>query len=356
MAPPPLSSRMPDLTHRLWVLVMLLVILCLGGALVGCGLLMDAAGFIDPILPDLPDEIAAICRHGQVRVGITNEPAPPFIIVTTEADGAPQITGLDIELLQTITAAMTRECQRPVIALPTVLPFRDLFIELTEGHVDLFLSAMAANVPHLTATGIGYSAPYFADTGIIGLTANPRVAEAIRAVFERLHNPYSSATRKSAFHGLTVAVQEERSPHLFAAARLTGARLLVCDTLAAAFRSEPPPDVVLGKQATLQVVNTGDASAWKALTLNNQTPLLLAREHYAIAMAETNYRLRWLVNDVLFELEQSGRLADMHRRWMDPDYTKSADALSHAVPCPACETTPVRSTGRCRGMATVKTE
>ena len=163
-------------------LVILPGILAVGGLLAGCGLLMDAAQLVHPVPSTLPDDIAIICRHGELHVGIASEPAPPFVFLLTE--GNPKITGLDIELLQAITAAMSRECGRPIRAVPTLLPVRDLFIELTEGHVDLFLSAMAANVPRLIKTGIGYSTPYFSDTGIIGLTRDHRSQSA----FEPLSN------------------------------------------------------------------------------------------------------------------------------------------------------------------------
>jgi polar amino acid transport system substrate-binding protein len=336
--------------------VILLSILATGGLLAGCGLLMDAAQLVHPASPSLPDDIAIICRHEELHVGIASEPAPPFVFVLGE--GNPTITGLDIELLQAITAAISRECGRTIRAVPTILPVRDLFIELTEGHVDLFLSAMAANLPHLIGTGIGYSTPYFSNTGIIGLTRDPQVAERIRTTFQRLlkeGHPVVEA-RRVAFRGLTVAVQEERTAHLLAKARLTDSRVLVCDTLAAAFASERLPDVVLGKQTILEFLEQRKPSAWRPVLLDNGKPLLLVREQYAIVVAETKYQLRWLVNDVLWELEESDRLSDMRRRWLDPRYADFPEALKDAVPCPECKESRVKSPGSCRIERTPTTE
>ncbi len=324
--------------HRLLrALGILSSILAVGGPLAGCGLLMDAAQLVHPAPSSLPDDIAIICRHEELHVGIASEPAPPFVSVLGGEN--PTITGLDIELLHAITAAISRECGRPVRTVPTILPVRDLFIELTEGHVDLFLSAMAANLPHLIGTGIGYSIPYFSNTGIIGLTRDAQVAERVRSTFQRLlkeGHPVVEA-RRVAFRGLTVAVQEEHTAHLLAKARLPDSRVLVCDTLAAAFASEPSPDVVLGKQRVLEFLEQRKPSAWQPLVLDNGKPLLMVREQYAIVVAETEYQLRWLVNDVLWELEESGRLAEMRRRWLNPDYADSAEASKDAVPCPECK-------------------
>ena len=337
-------------------LVILPGILVVGGLLAGCGLLMDAAQWVHPAPSTVPDDIAIICRHEELHVGIASEAAPPFVFMLGEEN--PTITGLDIELLHAITAAISLESRRPVRAVPTILPVRDLFIELTEGHVDLFLSAMAANLPHLIGTGIGYSTPYFSDTGIIGLTRDPQVAERVRTTFQQLlkvGHPVVEA-RRVAFRGLTVAVQEERTAHLLAKARLTDSRLLVCDTLAAAFASEQSPDVVLGKQAILEFLEQRKPSTWRPLVLDNGKPLLLVREQYAVVVAETEYQLRWLVNDVLWELEESGRLAEMRRRWLDPNYADSAEALKDAVPCSECKESRVSSPGSCRIERTPTTE
>ena len=126
--------------------------------------------------------------------------------------------------------------------------------------------------------------------------------------------------------------------------------------MAAAFASERSPDVVLGKQTILEFLEQRKPSAWRPLVLDHARPLLLVREQYAIVVAETKYQLRWLVNDVLWELEESGRLADMRRKWLDPDYADSLEALKDAVPCPECKESRVRSPGSCRIERTPATE
>ena len=326
--------------------------LCLmvaGGLLAGCGLLMDAAQLMHPYLPGLPDEVEAICRHAEVRVGVATEPSPPFVFPVRPTGEGPKLTGLDMELVHHITAALSEQCGHPLTAVPIVLPFRDLFLALTENKLDIFVSAMASNVPHLTATGLGYSSPYYLDTGIVALTGESRVAD-------RLVMPHHGAAdggsrleaKRKVFSGLRVAVQEERSPHLLAAARLSDIDLMVCDTFAAALAAQPPADVVLGKEAILGQMGQRHLSGWQVVTLKDGQPMLLGREYYAVAMAESEYRLRWLVNDVILDLEQSGRLEEMRRRWFDPKYADSEAALRTGILCSACQETQPADRGSCR--------
>jgi hypothetical protein len=75
---------------------------------------------------------------------------------------------------------------------------------------------------------------------------------------------------------------------------------------------------------------------------------LLTRELFTVAMAEQSFQLRWLVNDLLFQLEQSGRLAAMHRRWLDEDYAPDQRVTSEGLLTSAERKSQLNEHGRCR--------
>jgi polar amino acid transport system substrate-binding protein len=50
-----------------------------------------------------------------------------------------------------------------------------------------------------------------------------------------------------------------------------------------------------------------------------------------VVMSERSFRLHWLVNDVLFELEESGRLDTIQRRWFEQDYHYAERAVSEGL-------------------------
>lgn len=135
-----------------------LLALLVGYLLQGCGLLIDAAKLLKPVVPELSDELEVIYRHRQVQVGIAVEPFPPFVFPVVWTDQDPRVTGLDIELVQEITWALSGHCIGLLgIAVPHVLRFRDLFRLLTEGHRDLLLLLVTDNVPHPSTTGLAFS-------------------------------------------------------------------------------------------------------------------------------------------------------------------------------------------------------
>src|SRR5207249_3262235 len=139
-----------------------LVALAIGFLLQGCGLFMDAAQLVRPVVPYLPDELDVICQHRRLQVGIGVEPFPPFVFPAVWTDQGTWVTGLDVELVQAITAVLSKHCGGPpVTPVLHLVHVRDLFILLTEGKLDLFLSAAAYNVPHPMATGLAFSTPYY---------------------------------------------------------------------------------------------------------------------------------------------------------------------------------------------------
>ncbi len=70
---------------------------------------------------------------------------------------------------------------------------------------------------------------------------------------------------------------------------------------------------------------------WQPLVLENGQPFLLNRELFTVVMSENSFRLQWLVNDVLFQLEESGRMAAMRRRWLEEDYVFYERATSEGL-------------------------
>ncbi len=105
-------------------------------------------------------------------------------------------------------------------------------------------------------------------------------------------------------------------------------------TGSSAFKLASRSCIILGKLPVLQHMVSRVRKNWQLVTLDGGKPFLLTSANYSVVMAEENYRLRWFVNDVLFELEQSGQLERMRRRWMEDDYAyprrAAADGLSFA--------------------------
>lgn len=309
-----------------------LCVLVIGLAFQGCGLIVDAVQLVRPIAAD---ELDAICARRRLQVGMAVEPFRPFVFPAIWTDVGSRVTGLDVELVQEITAALSRHCgDPPLTPVLRLIRFRNLFVELNEGKLDVFVSAVAANVPSPTLAGFAYSIPYFYNAGISGITKRPEVAERVR---ERLRTdragPDGLGGKEHALDGLTVAVQEETGAHLYAAANLKDIRLVLCDSLPAAFESEDPPvDVILGGQPILEFMVKRVRKDWQLLVLDNGKPFFLTRENYVVVMAEGSYRLRWFVNNLLFRLDESGRLVRMRERWLEETYAYPRRAAIEGLP------------------------
>ncbi len=69
------------------------------------------------------------------------EPLRPFVFPAISADEGLRVTGMDVELVRGIAGALSRHCgNREVIPVLRLVRFRDLFVELNEGKLDLFVS------------------------------------------------------------------------------------------------------------------------------------------------------------------------------------------------------------------------
>lgn len=69
-----------------------------------------------------------------------------------------RVTGLDVELIREVGDALTAYCggQKPIVPTLHLTRYRDLFIEMNEGHLDLFVASVGGmfRVQDLRACGI----------------------------------------------------------------------------------------------------------------------------------------------------------------------------------------------------------
>ncbi len=320
----------------------------LGFIVQGCGLVFDAIQYVQPVATN---ELDAICARKRLQVGMGFEPRRPFVFPAIFTDEGLRVTGLDVELVREISAALTARCGgEPVVPVLHLVPYRALFVLLHEGKLDLFVSATTANVPSPTRAGLAYSVPYFINGGLGMITRRNEVAERVREILQRDPRAvYEPAKIRTALAGLTVAVQEGTTAHLYAEANLAGVRLVLCDSLPAAFESQDPPiDVIVGKQPILRFTVSRVRKEWRLLESEDGKPIILTREDYAVVMAEESYRLRWFINDLLFRLDAGGRLADMRRRWLDESYAFPRRAVAEGLPFEAENMPRHYDQGRCR--------
>jgi polar amino acid transport system substrate-binding protein len=299
-------------------------------SLTACGLIVDAVQLVRPMAAD---ELDGICARKILQIGMTVEPLRPFVFPAIFTDTGLRVTGMDVELVREIIAALSRHCEAPVSPSLKLVRFRNLFVELSEKKVDLFVSAVSANVPSPTRAGFAYSTPYFYDGGLSAITRRGEVIEELRVALREQEAQTDFLTaRKAALDRFTVAVQEGAGSHRYAEAHLNMNRVVLCDSLPAAFESDNPQiDIILGQLPVLTYMVSRVRKDWKLVTLENGKPFVLTRGDYTVVMAEESYRLRWFVNDILFRLEHSGRLAQMRRRWLEEDYAYPRRAATEGL-------------------------
>lgn len=330
-----LPNGRPILTGRSRGWLACTAVLCL--FLPGCGLLIDA---VEQVWPVTGNRVDAICTRERVQVGLAMEPFRPFVFPAIWTDEGARVTGLDVELVRAMTDELSRRCGRQVSPVLHLVRFRDLFRLLNEGQLDWFVSAVATNIPAPDRAGVAYSIPYFYDGGIGGIARNREVIDRVQAnLRDQAIHPYADrlSGRSDALDGVTIAVQEDTSAHHYAEVNLSASRLIVCDSLPAAFeyadsQAHPPIDVILGAHPVLEYMVKRVRKDWSLLARDNGTPLFFTKGHYAVALAEESYRLRWLVNDLLLNLDESGRLDDMRKRWIDEEYAFPRRASLEGLP------------------------
>ena len=308
-------------------------LVALGFFLQGCGLVFDAVEMVHPLTRD---ELSAICAHGQFRVGISVEPFRPFVFPAVYTDEGVRVTGLDVELIQEVANALTKHCggQKPIVPTLQLTRYRDLFIEMNEGHLDLFVSSISGNVPGARPPGLWYSIPYYQNGGIGAIIQKPEVAERVWAQFQKQSgNSDTLAAIQEGLSGLTVAVQKGSTSQLYGQSNLKNIRLLICDSLPAAVETKDPSiDVILTNHSTLDYVTKRVWQDWHLLTRQDGTPLILTQDHLSIVTVEENRRLQWFLNNLLYRLEESGRLEHMRQRWLEEAYAPTRRAATEGLP------------------------
>jgi polar amino acid transport system substrate-binding protein len=315
----------------------------------GCGLAYDAVTMVHPVNRD---ELSAICARGRLRVGISVEPFRPFVFPAVYTDAGIRVTGLDIELIREVADALTAHCGGPAPIVPTlhVTRFPDLFIKMNEGQLDLFVSSVSGTVPGTRPAGLWFSAPYLRDDGIAAIIRKPDVVERIWAQFRKQSGKWDTlAAIQGGLAGLTVAVQKGRSAHLYAQANLKQIRLVVCDSLPAAIETKDPAiDVILSKHAIIEYVTKRVWHEWQPLTRIDGTPLILTRDDLSIVTSEEHRHLQWFLNNLLFRMEESGRLKQMRTRWIEVEYAPTRRATAEGLPLEVTQVPDHYDQGQCR--------
>lgn len=326
-----------------------LVVTTLCILLAGCGLLYDAVELIHPLTRD---ELSSICARGRLRVGISVEPFRPFVFHAVYTDSGIRVTGLDIELIREIANALTEHCNgsHPIVPTLHVTRFPDLFIKMNEGQLDLFVSSVSGTVPGTKPTGLWFSAPYFRNDGIAAIIQRPDVAERVWAQFRAQSGKWNAlAAVQEGFAGLTVAVQKGRPAHLYAQATLKHVRLVICDSLPAAIENKDPTiDVILSEHSILEYVTKRVWQDWYLLTRTDGAPLMLTHADLSIVTSDEHRPLQWFLNNLLFHLEESGRLTQMRRRWIDAEYAPTRRAAAEGLPLEVTQVPDHYDQGQCR--------
>lgn len=315
----------------------------------GCGLVYDAVERIHPLTRD---ELSSICSRARLRVGISVEPFRPFVFPAVYTDEGIRVTGLDVELIREIADAFTAHCggATPVVPVLHLTRFPDLFIKMNEGQLDLFVSSVSGTVPGASPAGLWFSPPYFHEDGIAAIIQKPEVAERVREQFRKQNGQLDTlAAVQEGFAGLTVAVQKGRSSHLYAEANLKRIRMVICDSLPASIETKDLNiDVVLTNHSILEYVTKRVWQDWRLLTQLDGSPLILTHEELSIVTSDDHKQLQWFLNNLLFRLEESGRLKYMRRRWVDAEYAPTRRATTEGLPLEVTQVPQHYDQGQCR--------
>ncbi len=316
----------------------------------GCGLIIDAVTWVYPVTTN---ELDRICRREQVQVGMAVEPFRPFVFPAVWTDEGARITGFDAELVRAVSDALTVHCNTPVMPVLHLVRFRDLFLLLNEGQLDFFVSAVVAGVPSPGRAGFAYSNAYFSQGGLGAIAKRPEIIERIQA---RMRTAGDTTTHGRLLDGLSVAVQDSTAAHFYADANLPSVRLILCDSLPAAFEQaeagiKQPIDVIIGAHPVLEFMVKTTRRDWRVLSGVDNKPLRFTQADYVVVMAEESYRLRWFVNGVIFQLYESGRLKTMQRRWMEDNYAYPRRASVEGLPFDTSKMAAHYDQGTCRERA-----
>ena len=156
-------------------------------------------------------------------------------------------------------------------------------------------------------------------------------------------------TVQEGFAGLTVAVQKGRPAHLYAQANLQQVRLVVCDSLPAAIEAKDIKiDVILSDHSILEYVTKRVWQEWRLVTQADGTPLIVTQADLSVVTNDEHRRLQWFLNNLLFRLEESGRLKQMRARWIEAEYAPTRRATTEGLPLEVTQVPDHYEQGQCR--------
>jgi ABC-type amino acid transport substrate-binding protein len=185
------------------------------------------------------------------------------------------------------------------------------------------------------------------------MTQSPEIAEKIRMQFSKQTGRADTlAAIREGLSGLTVAVQNRRTAHLYSEANLRNIRLLVCDSLPAAVETKDPHiDVILTDYPILQYVTKRVWPDWRLLVRPDGSPLILTQESFSIVTGEEKRRLQWFLNNLLYRLEETGRLTQMRKRWLEEEYAPTRRATAEGLPLEVSKVPDHYDQGQCRTVS-----
>jgi hypothetical protein len=185
---------------------------------------------------------------------------------------------------------------------------------------------------------------------VAAIIQTPDVAERVWAQFQKQNgNRDTLAAVQGAFAGLTIAVQKGRPAHLYAQANLKQIHLVICDSLPAAIETKDLPiDVILSEHSILEYVTKRVWQDWHPLTRTDGAPLMLTHADLSIVTSDEHKHLQWFLNNLLFRLDESGRLTEMRRRWIDAEYAPTRRATAEGLPLEVTQVPDHYDQGQCR--------
>ena len=124
---------------------------------------------------------------------------------------------------------------------------------------------------------------------------------------------------------------------------------MICDSLPASIEAKDLNiDVILTNQSILEYVTKRVWQDWRLLTQLDGTPMILTHEDLSIVTSDDHRRLQWLLNNLLFRLEESNRLKQMRWRWVDAHYAPTRRATSEGLPLEITQVPQHYDQGQCR--------
>ncbi|MEK6586279.1 MAG: hypothetical protein AABZ24_08020, partial [Nitrospirota bacterium] len=107
-------------------------------------------------------------------------------------------------------------------------------------------------------------------------------------------------------------------------------------------------DVILTNHSILEYVTKRVWQEWHPLTQPDGSPLLLTRDDLSIVTSEEHRQLQWFLNNLLFRLEESGRLKQMRTRWIEAEYAPTRRATAEGLPLEVTQVPDHYDQGQCR--------